>query len=286
MTASPHRTREGSGTFTVDVEDWFHPLIKDPLRWSQFESRIVAPTVALCERLEAAGSRGTFFVLGWVAAQHPDLVRRIRAGGHEVGCHGHDHLSLKRLDAPRFRADLERALEALRAAGADDVISYRAPYFSLDRTTRWAIPILAEFGFTIDSSVFPLQTGYYGDGAARNRPFRIGPLVEVPITLPTVMGLRLPLAGGFYSRFFPASWTLSGVERVLAQGACPMFYIHPWELDPGQPRIRVGRFLTYRHYVRLERPAEILDTLLRRWSWGTVRESVQTGDRVVFAANE
>src|SRR5262245_6227491 len=117
------------GIFTVDVEDWFHPLVKDPERWTSFEDRVLAPTLELVEALEAAGSRGTFFVLGWIAERHPDLVRRIVAGGHELGCHGYHHLSLAWIDADRFRADLARGVDALRAAGASDVTSFRAPYF-------------------------------------------------------------------------------------------------------------------------------------------------------------
>jgi polysaccharide deacetylase family protein (PEP-CTERM system associated) len=261
------------GLFTVDVEDWYHPLIKDPGRWDGFEDRIVAPTIRLLEILEAHGSHGTFFVLGVVAERHPVLVRRILEGGHEVGCHGHFHYSLQWLDPDGFRAEIARSMAALRAAGAHDVVSYRAPYFSLDAATEWALPILAEHGLTIDSSVFPLRTGYYGQGAARNHPHARGEVFEFPVTLPTYAGLRVPLTGGFYSRFFPVAWTVASIQRVLDQGGEPMFYIHPWELDPDHPRIRVGRFLTYRHYLRLERTAALLDELVRRWRWRSLRAS-------------
>jgi polysaccharide deacetylase family protein (PEP-CTERM system associated) len=261
------------GLFTVDVEDWFHPLIKDPSRWDQFEDRIEVPTRRLLEALESTGNRGTFFVLGWIAERHPALVRRILEGGHEVGCHGHHHLSLAWIDRERFRDDLVRSLAALRAAGAVEIVSFRAPYFSVNARTEWALPILAEHGIAIDSSVFPLRTGYYGHGAAANEPHPRGPVFEYPITLPLVAGVRVPFTGGFYSRFFPSSWTIEGVRRVAAAGGEPMFYIHPWELDPDQPRIRVGRFLTFRHYVRLERSAAILTVLLQRWRWRSLRDA-------------
>jgi polysaccharide deacetylase family protein (PEP-CTERM system associated) len=261
------------GLFTVDVEDWYHPLVKDPRRWASLEDRIWPTTLALLEALEPAGHRGTFFVLGCVAERHPDLVRRILAGGHEVGCHGHDHLSLQWIDQERFRADLVQALDALRAAGAGEVVSFRAPYFSLNPSTAWALPILAEHGIRIDSSVFPLRTGYYGHAGAANHPGPMGPLFEFPITLPSFGGVRIPLTGGFYSRFFPTGWTVAGLENVRRAGAEPMFYIHPWELDPGQPRINVGRFLTFRHYVRLDSTRVTLDALLRRGRWRTLRES-------------
>lgn len=262
-----------TGLFTVDVEDWYHPLIKDPARWPPLEDRIVAPTVRLLEALERRGSHGTFFVLGVVAERHPDLVRRILDGGHEVGCHGHFHYSLQWLDPAGFREEIGRSMSALRAAGAHDVVSYRAPYFSLNESTEWALPILAEHGLVIDSSVFPMRTGYYGHRHADNRPHVRGPIYEFPVTLPTFAGMRVPLTGGFYSRFFPMSWTLASIARVLGQGAEPMFYIHPWELDPEHPRIRVGRFLTYRHYLRLARTAELLDALLSLCRWRSLRES-------------
>jgi len=261
------------GLFTVDVEDWYHPLVKDPGRWASLEDRIWPSTLALLEALESAGQHGTFFVLGCVADRHPDLVRRILAGRHEVACHGYDHLSLQWIDPARFRADLSRALDALRAAGAKEIVSFRAPYFSLNQTTAWALPILAEHGIRIDSSVFPLRTGYYGDRSAANLPHWRDSVYEFPITLPSFGGVRLPLTGGFYSRFFPPGWTFAGVERVRRAGAEPMFYIHPWELDVDHPRIAVGRFLTFRHYLRLERTREILSGLLARGSWRSLRES-------------
>jgi len=223
--------------------------------------------------LESTGNRATFFVLGWIAERHPDLVRRLIEGGHEIGCHGHHHLSLARIGPERFREDLVRSLAALRAAGAGDVVSFRAPYFSMNRRTAWALPILAELGFRIDSSVFPLKLGYYGQHAAPNGPHRWGPLLEWPITLPTIAGLRVPLTGGFYSRFFPVTWTVAGVDRVVSRRETPMFYVHPWELDPDQPHLHASRFLQFRHYLRLERTLEVIRALLDRWRWGTVREA-------------
>lgn len=262
-----------TGLFTVDVEDWYHPLLKDPARWTGLEDRIVPPTIRLLEALESSGSHGTFFVLGVVAERHPGLVRRILAGGHEVGCHGHFHHSLQWLDPSGFRDELTRSLAALHAAGADQVVSYRAPYFSLNEDREWALPILAAHGLVIDSSIFPLRTGYYGHRRSENRPHPRGAVFEFPVTLPTFAGLRVPLTGGFYSRFFPESWTLASIQRVAEQGVEPMFYIHPWELDPGHPRIRVGRFLTFRHYLRLERTAGLLQELMRRFSWRSLRAS-------------
>jgi len=262
----------------VDVEDWYHPLIKDPAEWHRYEDRIVPSTVRLLELLEAGGNRATCFVLGAVAERHPELVRRILAGGHEVGSHGYHHQALHGLDPVSFRDDLRRSLEALRNGGAGDVVSYRAPYFSLGRDTAWALGILAEHGLRFDSSVFPLRTGYYGDSRGANRPYAWGPLLEFPVVLPRIGGLRVPLSGGFYSRLFPTALVRAGVARVRATGIEPMFYIHPWEMDPGQPRIRVGAFLTWRHYLRLDRTESMLSEILRRWQWRSLREAAAASE--------
>jgi polysaccharide deacetylase family protein (PEP-CTERM system associated) len=273
--AIPHRPPPPPpGFFTVDVEDWYHPLVKDPAAWAPLEDRIVPACDRLLRLLAETGNRGTFFVLGWLAERHPELVRAILAGGHEVGCHGHHHLSLRGLDPARFRNDLRASLRALRAAGATEVVSYRAPYFSLDDRTRWALPILEAEGIRIDSSLFPLGTGYYGRRGAPGRPHRFGPLLEFPISLPAVAGQRLPLTGGFYARFFPRSWILWAVARQIARGEAPVFYVHPWELDPAQPRLRAGRFLTYRHYLHLDRTEATVRALLARHRWRPLRDGL------------
>jgi polysaccharide deacetylase family protein (PEP-CTERM system associated) len=273
MPAPVESRRPPSGLFTVDVEDWFHPLIKDPAGWDACEDRIERPTYRLLEILEETGNRGTFFVLGWVAERHPQLVRAIESAGHEVGCHGHHHLSLAHIGPDRFRDDLRRALDALGTAGARQVVSFRAPYFSIDHRTEWALPILAEHGLRVDSSLFPLKLGYYGHRGSPNLPHRRGEMFEFPITLPELAGCRVPVTGGFYSRFFPTSWSVAGARRVAERGAEPMFYVHPWELDADQPRLRVGRFLTWRHYLRLERTEPVVGAILRGAKWRSLRES-------------
>jgi polysaccharide deacetylase family protein (PEP-CTERM system associated) len=262
----------GVGILTVDVEDWYHSLVKAPTRWDAYEDRIVEPTVRLLDLLARVGATATFYVLGCVAERHPDLVRRIQDAGHEVGCHGHHHLSLEWLDTAGFERDLVRSLTALDAAGAAGVDAFRAPYFSLNRRTAWALPVLARHGIATDSSVFPLKFGYYGQSSAPNLPHRVDGVDEFPITLPEYLGVRLPITGGFYMRFFPAAWTASAVRRVARAGGHPMMYVHPWEIDPGQPRIAVGRFLTLRHYLGLAGTAVKLERVLRECAWKSVRE--------------
>jgi polysaccharide deacetylase family protein (PEP-CTERM system associated) len=272
MSATRDHAAIAPGILTVDVEDWHHAMVKDPARWDDYEDRVVAPTLRLLDLFAAAGATATFFVLGHVAERHPELVRRIRDDGHEVACHGHHHLSLEWLDAPAFEADLVRALEAIDRAGGERVTAYRAPYFSLNARTAWAEPVLARHGIVADSSVFPLKFGYYGQNGTPNVPHRRGGLDEFPITLPELLGQRLPLTGGFYMRFFPAGWTSWAVRRVQRAGHTPMFYLHPWEIDPGQPRIAVGRFLTLRHYLGLDRAEAKLVRLLREHPWKSLRD--------------
>ena len=261
------------GIFTVDVEDWYHPLIKDSRGWAGLEDRVVIGTELLLDLLAATGNTATFFVLGVVAERHPELVQRILAEGHEVGTHGHEHLSLKSIGPQEFERDLHASLEALARAGAGDVVSFRAPYFSLDTETLWSLPSLLKAGIRNDSSVFPLMTGYYGDKRMPNHPVRFGDLREYPITLPECRGWRVPVTGGFYCRLFPASWTVRGIRSILLAGEIPVFYIHPWELDPDQPRFEPSSsFLGFRHYLRLDSTLATLESVLSECSWRSIVE--------------
>lgn len=274
--ASSHDTALSSGFFTIDVEDWYQSLEENPNRWSAFEDRITAPTLRLLDLLRRSGASATFFVLGFIAERHPELVAGILREGHEVGTHGHFHRPVHTLTPEAFRADLRRSLRALHEAGAKDVVSFRAPYFSLPRAGAWARHILADEGIVIDSSVFPLGNASYGVSRGPNAPGRWGPIWEFPLTLPVVLGRRLPISGGFYSRFFPLRWTIGGTRAVLNSGLHPMFYVHPWELDPHQPRYQGPRFRTARHYHRLHRTDEIVSKTLRVCEWKPLRTALAT----------
>jgi polysaccharide deacetylase family protein (PEP-CTERM system associated) len=255
------------GFFTIDVEDWYHSLLQDPSTWRSREDRVVQPTLRLLELLAATGNYATFFVLGDVATRHPELVNAILQGGHEVGCHGHNHLTLDRLEAGTFAADLRRSLAALRAAGAREVVSFRAPFFSLNPGTTWALRVLAEHGIRIDSSVFPGRGSYCRLRPARAVPHRLGPIMEVPISLPRVCGIPLPLNGGFYARCFPRPVTRWAMRHLFAGATPPVYYVHPWELDPSQPRLPVAWPLAFRHYLRLERTEDVVKELLKHYRW-------------------
>ena len=271
--------------FTVDLEDWFHGLELSPDRWSGLEARAVAVTGRLLDMLAAHRARATFFVLGRIAEAHPELVQRILAAGHEIGSHGNEHQFVYRQSPDAFARDLDRSLTALQRAGAPTVMTYRAPYFSVTDRSLWALERLAAAGITLDSSIMPAPNPRYGIRSAPLGPHQIatpsGSLLELPVScleLPQVPGilgqppLRVPFAGGFYLRFFPLALTRAAIRHTLRQGRPVVFYIHPWELDPEQPRVRLPSSVAATRYYRLGSTARKLTALLREFRWSTLSE--------------
>jgi polysaccharide deacetylase family protein (PEP-CTERM system associated) len=251
--------------FTVDVEEWFHVLDVDaappPARWGEQPARVERNTRVLLDHLDRAGVRGTFFVLGWVAERYPGLAREIARRGHEVACHGHEHLLAFRAGRATFAADARRAKAVLEDAVGAPVTGFRAAGFSITRNTPWAFDELATAGFAYDSSVFPARRGHGGFPGAPCVPHRIagpegGSLVEFPIP-PVALGpIRLPFSGGGYLRLFPAPFVRLCARRSLRRGVPVNVYVHPREVDPDQPRLRLSakrRFMTYVNVSRGER---------------------------------
>jgi len=271
-----------SAAMSVDVEDWFQVENLKPVisrdTWNARESRVVRNTTRILELLQERGARATFFVLGWVAERQPGLIRQIAEGGHEIASHGYGHDLIYTLSPTEFRADVERGKKLLEDVTGSRVIGYRAPSFSI---TDWAVTILQELGFEYDSSVFPtLAHDRYGrlTGVHAGQPvveLKSG-FHEVCISCLPLGSRGLPWGGGGYFRMLPYFAWRAGVRRILASGAPYMFYIHPWEIDPGQPRIdgldRVSRF---RHYVNLARCEDRFSALLRDFRWTTVREVLE-----------
>ncbi len=263
---------------TVDVEDYymvsgFAGAIprKD---WNAWESRVVPNTRRLLSLFRQENVRATFFVLGCVAEEHPSLVGEILAAGHEVGSHGHGHQLLYDLTPDAFRDDLRRSRAALRAAGADPK-GYRAPSFSVTEDTLWALEILKEEGFSYDSSVLPAAHARGGLRGASPAPHKRNGLGELPISTVSVLGRRVPFSGGGYLRLFPSAFTRWGVRRCHAEGLPAVVYVHPWETDPGQPRVPGLRAVDrFRHYVNLSRTEEKLRNLLRSFRFGTAAEAL------------
>lgn len=260
---------------SVDVEDWFQvQAFAGTIARSAWESlpcRVEANTERILALFESAGVRATFFTLGWVAERHPALIRRIVAAGHELASHGYGHELVHAIGPERFRADLKRAKAVLEDTGGVAVIGYRAPTFSIGRRSApWAHAVLAEEGHRYSSSVFPVKHDLYGEPDAPRGPHRPDPsgVVELPMTTLRLGGRNLPCAGGGWFRLVPYALFRAGLSRVNAEGQPGLFYFHPWEIDPDQPRVAAGRLARFRHYIGLAAMEGRVARLLHDFAWG------------------
>ena len=283
----PDRVGAMRNALSVDVEEWFQVgAFENTIAradWDAMQSRVVANTGAVLDLFAESGVKATFFTLGWVAERHPALIRRIVDAGHEIASHGWDHARVFTLGAEAFRDDLRRARAALEDAGGVAVTGYRAPSFSIDHRTPWAHVVLAEEGYAYSSSVAPITHDHYGWADAPRqawKPVAGANLIELPITLARVAGRNIVTGGGFF-RMFPAAITHRAVDRSNRADRRPaIFYFHPWEIDPGQPRVADAPLRSrLRHYSRLGAMAGKLRTLVARHDWGRV-------DAVVAAERE
>jgi polysaccharide deacetylase family protein (PEP-CTERM system associated) len=264
--------------FSVDVEEWFQVNALEPWvsrdRWAGFESRVEAATDRILELLARHGAHGTFFTLGWVAERHPALVRRIAGAGHEVASHGWWHRRVTTLAPAAFLEDLQASKAVLEDASGQRVLGFRAPSFSIRPGMDWAFDALLEAGYEYDSSLFPIRRPDYGwpgcppDPHWIERP--VGRLLELPLATTVLAGIRLPAAGGGYLRQLPPALVRRACRDHSERGAAGMFYIHPWELDPDQPRLDLPRLTRLRHYRGLERTEGRLDRLLAAFPFTSV----------------
>jgi polysaccharide deacetylase family protein (PEP-CTERM system associated) len=278
----PHGPDGLLNALTVDVEDYFHvsgfEKCVERRQWDDFPPRVAGSTQRILDCLAQTGVRGTFFVLGWVAQRQPALVRRIRSLGHEVACHGHWHRLIYQQTPQQFRADLRRARAAVEDAGGGVVRAYRAPSFSITRTSLWALDVLIEEGFTLDSSIYPIHHDRYGLPGTPLQPHQIerpgGSLWEFPPPVWRFLRYPLPVGGGGYFRLYPHALTRHALRRINAAGRPFAVYLHPWELDPDQPRLRPGWLRAFRHYVNLHRTEPRLVALLRDFRFGTLSDAL------------
>lgn len=263
---------------SVDVEEWFQvgafERVIAKADWDGLDSRVAYNTGKVLDLFGETGVKATFFTLGWVAERNPALIRRIADEGHEVASHGWDHDRVFTMTPDAFRADLKRARIALEDASGQRVTGYRAPSFSIDQRTPWAHQVLAEQGYAYSSSVAPLVHDHYGWADAPKyayHPVAGSDLIELPITLADVAGRKITTGGGFF-RLFPAAITDRAVARANRDEHRPaVFYFHPWEVDPDQPRVaRAPLKSRLRHYSRLGAMAGKLRGLVKRHDWGRV----------------
>ena len=264
---------------SVDVEDYFHVSVFDGIvprsEWAAMESRVCANTERLLAIFDEFGVRSTFFVLGWVAERHPGLVRRIADGGHEIASHGYAHRLVYDQTLTAFRDDVRKAKHLLEDAAGRQVHGYRAPSYSITPRSLWALDVLIEEGYTYDASIFPIRHDRYGIPVSPREPFFIERgdkgLMEVPGSTVRVGPLNLPIAGGGYFRILPYEWTRRGIARLNRTEQRPaVFYLHPWEIDPEQPRLAAGWLSRFRHYRNLDKTEQRLRALLGEFRFAPV----------------
>ncbi len=273
-----------TNALTVDVEDYFHvsALANEIHRdtWDSRESRVEGNVRKLLTLFDESGARGTFFVLGWVAERHPRLIREIAAQGHEIACHGFSHRLVYDQPPEEFREETLRSKTVLEDLTGSAVLGYRAASYSIVRRSLWALDVLVELGFAYDSSIFPVRHDRYGIPDAERMPHRLATpggrtIVEWPLATARVFGARLPVSGGGYFRLLPywlTRWGLNSINR--REGRPFIFYLHPWEIDPGQPRVSASRLSRFRHYTNLHKCEDRLRRLLREFRFGTARDGL------------
>jgi polysaccharide deacetylase family protein (PEP-CTERM system associated) len=275
-----------TNAFTLDVEDYFQvaALASGVPRdtWSQRECRVEGNTGVILDLLAERSIRGTFFVLGWIAQRYPALVKRIAAAGHEVASHGYSHKLIYQQTPAEFRSETLQSKSLLEDLTGAAVLGYRAASFSITRESLWALDILLEAGFRYDSSVFPIHHDRYGLPDAARKPGVIkapngGELVEFPMSAASFFGVRVPVSGGGYFRLLPYWVTRAGLRQINERDGQPFtFYLHPWEVDPGQPRVGgISALSKFRHYTNLKRCESRLRQLLGEFSFAPMRDVLQ-----------
>lgn len=278
---------------SVDVEDYFQVSAFEATvsraDWPAFESRVDRNTRRLLDIFDEFSIKSTFFTLGWIAERHPRLVQEIASRGHEIASHGHEHRLIYDQTPEAFRQDVRRAKAVLEETSGQLVAGYRAPSYSITERSLWALDVLAEEGYAYDSSIFPIRHDRYGIPAAPRHPHAVNTsggdsLVEAPASTVRIGSTNLPVAGGGYFRILPYWWTRWGIARVNRLERRPaIFYLHPWEIDPDQPRISSGAVSRFRHYYNLPKTESRLRQLLKDFRFDTMmallrRENLRTNN--------
>lgn len=289
---SPIQPRRIVNGLSVDVEDWFQvgafEKVIDRAAWDDIPLRVADNVARIIDLFDEADVKATFFTLGWVARRHPEVLRRIADAGHEIASHGWDHARVHTLDRKSFGADIAQAREVLEQASGVRVTGYRAPSFSIDQRTPWAYHELAEQGYAYSSSVAPIVHDHYGWPEAPRfafHPIPGNPLVEIPVTTAMLGGKRVAAGGGGFFRVLPyafSRWAIRQVNR--SEGRPAVFYFHPWEIDPQQPRVGNAPMRSkLRHYTNLDKMAAKLRALVHDFEWGRMdvlahREAARAGE--------
>lgn len=265
--------------FCVDTEEWFHVCAvdtpyMDPASWDAAPARVERGVDVMLGLLHEAGAKGTFPTLGWLAKKYPAMVRRIADQGHEVGCHGYYHRLVYEQTPADFRAEIDTARKLLQDVSGQAVTTFRAPGFSIVRSCFWAYPILAELGFTVDTSIVPATRDHGGVAGLGRDPFVLstesGPITVFPVSVMSVLGRMVQFSGGGYLRLYPSAFVDMGFKQNHQAGRPVMTYIHPREVDPGQPRMPMPLAKSFKYYVGLGTCEAKLRRMLARYRFGTV----------------
>lgn len=264
---------------TIDVEDYFHvsnmESVVDRRSWGSYPLRVVNSTGKVLSVLEEFGVKATFFILGWVAEEVPELVKEIAEGGHELACHGYDHQLVYRQGRHCFREDVRKSRRIIEDIAGLPLAGYRAPSFSITEESRWALDILSEEGFLYDSSLVSTESQNGESTIHEIRTNGSGSIIEFPVSTINLAGRSLIPIGGGYLRLFPLSvmkWAISGLNK---RGYPAMVYLHPWELDPQQPRLPIRGIKRFRHYVNLSSTEEKLKGLLKEFDFSTASSAIK-----------
>lgn len=280
----PARTGQSIlNAMTIDVEDYFQVSAFDAVvsreSWDTLPRRVVTNTERLLGLFDEFGVKATFFVLGWVADRCPGLVVEIASRGHELASHGYSHRLVYDQTRDAFREDVRRAKHVIEDRSGQPVRGYRAPSYSITRRSLWALDVLVEEGYAYDASIFPIRHDRYGIPDAPRHTYELardgGRLTEAPPSTVRIGAVNLPVAGGGYFRLLPYQWTRWGIGRINRLERRPaIFYLHPWEIDPGQPRLRASALSRFRHYRNLHKTEPRLRRLLTEFRFGTLGEVI------------
>lgn len=266
---------------TIDVEDYYHvsAFAKSINRkdWPDMQSRVEANTDLLIELFSEHNIKATFFVLGWVAERYPQIVRSIIESGHEVASHGYSHQLVYNQSIEEFTDETKRSKQILEDLAQKPVLGYRAASYSITKKSEWALDILHELGFKYDSSIFPVHHDRYGMPGTPQFPYirktlKSAEIIEFPISSVKMLGYQLPIAGGGYFRLFPYFFSRFGLNKINKTNNPFVFYLHPWEIDPEQPRIEASLFSKFRHYNNLKKCESRLRQLINDFNFTTVSE--------------
>ncbi len=267
-----------TNAMSVDLEDWFQVSAfekhVDKKDWDNLSHRVEKNTQKILALFDNTGIKATFFTLGWVAEKYPQLIREIVSQGHELACHGYSHVRVTEQSPKEFKEDVIRAKEILEDISGAPVIGYRAASYSIGRDNLWALSVLQDLGFKYSSSIYPVKHDHYGMPEAPRfafHPENAPELLEIPVTTVKVGGRNFPCGGGGYFRLYPYIVSKWAINQVNREGQSAVFYFHPWEVDPGQPRPRgLGLKTRLRHYLNLNRMEARLRALLKDFQWDTV----------------